>query len=88
MLARSFQLDRRPISRIDGSELPDYEVVRGFLGPAGLMATSLDDGWLCVGFTIAKQPTAVTGNGSTGDEKAEVIGSTELQIHRAALSTE
>jgi hypothetical protein len=40
--------------RIDGHQLPDYQVVRRYLGPAGLQATSEDQGWFLKGFTLTK----------------------------------
>jgi hypothetical protein len=40
--------------RIDGRQLPDYEVVRRYLGPAGLQLTSEPTGWFFKGFTLAK----------------------------------
>ena len=41
--------------RIDGSQLPEYEVVRRYLGPAGLQATSEPGGWFLKGFTLSKE---------------------------------
>jgi hypothetical protein len=41
--------------KIDGSQLPDYQVVRRYLGPAGLQATSEPDGWYLKGFTLSKE---------------------------------
>lgn len=40
--------------KIDGRELPDYQVVRRYLGPAGLQVTSETDGWFLKGFTLTK----------------------------------
>jgi hypothetical protein len=40
--------------RIDGRQLPDYEIVRRYLGPAGLQVTSEPVGWFFKGFTLAK----------------------------------
>jgi hypothetical protein len=40
--------------RIDGSQLPDYEVVRKYLGPAGMQITSEPQGWYLKGFTLTK----------------------------------
>ncbi len=40
--------------KIDGSKLPDYQVVRRYLGPSGIAATSEEDGWYIVGFTLRK----------------------------------
>ena len=41
--------------RIDGSKLPDYDMVRRYLGPAGLTMTSEPTGWLLTGFTLIKE---------------------------------
>jgi len=41
--------------RIDGSKLPDYEVVRRHLGPAGVFAVTENDGWFIKGFTLPKK---------------------------------
>jgi len=40
--------------KIDGRELPEYQVVRRYLGPAGLQVTSEPDGWFLKGFTLTK----------------------------------
>jgi hypothetical protein len=42
--------------KIDGHALPAFDVVRHYLGPAGTVVASLDDGWLCTGFMAANQP--------------------------------
>jgi hypothetical protein len=39
---------------IEGEEMPDYQVVRRYLGPAGVFATSESDGWFVVGFMLPK----------------------------------
>ena len=44
-----------PPQKIDGSQLPDYQVVRRYLGPAGLQATSEPNGWYLKGFTLSKE---------------------------------
>jgi hypothetical protein len=41
--------------KIDGSQLPEYDAVRRYLGPAGLQATAEKDGWFIKGFTISKE---------------------------------
>lgn len=40
--------------KIDGSQMPDYDVVRRYLGPGGLAVTSEQDGWFFKGFTLKK----------------------------------
>lgn len=39
---------------IDGSKMPDYEVVRRYLGPSGAFLTSEDDGWFFKGVLLTK----------------------------------
>ncbi len=41
--------------RLDASKLPDYDMVRRYLGPAGLTVTTEDDGWFLSGFTLNKE---------------------------------
>lgn len=41
--------------KIDGSQLPDYQVVRRYLGPAGMQITSEKGGWFLKGFTLSKE---------------------------------
>ena len=41
--------------RIEGKNLPPYDVVRHYLGPAGLAATSEANGWFFKGFTLTKE---------------------------------
>jgi len=40
--------------QIDGTKLPEFDVVRRFLGPAGANVRSLPDGWLMTGCLLAK----------------------------------
>ena len=44
---------RKP--EIDGAKLPDYQIVRRYLGPAGLFVQPRDDGWLVTGIMVSKQ---------------------------------
>lgn len=41
--------------RIDGRQLPDYDVVRRYLGPAGMTAESEPHGWFIKGFLLRKE---------------------------------
>jgi len=41
-------------SKLDGSKLPKFDVVRRFLGPAGLLMRSEPDGWFIKGVVLAK----------------------------------
>ena len=47
--------------KIDGSQLPDYETVRRYLGPAGLFVRSEDDGWYASGVLLNKQASYPEG---------------------------
>jgi hypothetical protein len=38
--------------KIDGGKLPDYELVRHYLSPAGMQITAEKDGWFLKGFTL------------------------------------
>jgi len=40
---------------IDGSKLPDFNLVKKYLGPGGLYTQSEDDGWWLVGCLLKKQ---------------------------------
>lgn len=40
---------------IDGSKMPEFDIVRRFLGPAGTYARTLDDGWIIVGCVLSKE---------------------------------
>ena len=40
--------------QIDGAKLPEYQVVRRYLGPAGLYVRSVENGWLVCGMVISK----------------------------------
>jgi hypothetical protein len=41
--------------QLDGSKLPEYQIVRRYLGPSGLFATAMDDGWFVTGVLLSKQ---------------------------------
>lgn len=41
--------------RIDGRQMPDYEIVRRHLGPGGTYFVSEKDGWFLRGFMLAKE---------------------------------
>jgi hypothetical protein len=50
---------RKP--KLDGSKLPDFDVVRRYLGPAGASFTSEPNGWFIVGFTLNKEIPLMAG---------------------------
>jgi hypothetical protein len=41
--------------KLDASKLPDYQVVRRYLGSAGMILISEPDGWFAKGFTLTKE---------------------------------
>ena len=45
--------------QIDGSKLPEYQLVRRYLGPGGMYVRTTDDGWLIVGCLLSKDVTEV-----------------------------
>ena len=55
--------------KIDGSQLPEYQVVRRYLGPAGFQATSEADGWYLKGFTLNNKEQAKPGLSQTKAKK-------------------
>lgn len=50
--------------RIDGSKLPDFEMVRRYFGPAGTVVRSDEDGWFIVGTTLSKQTVQARAEGA------------------------
>ena len=40
--------------QINGEKLPDYQIVRRYLGPGGVFARSLEDGWMISGIMLSK----------------------------------
>ena len=58
------------VQQIDGSKLPDYEVCRRYLGPAGTFGIAEDDGWFIGGFVLSKEnPSALQTSGAVVAEK-------------------
>jgi hypothetical protein len=47
--------------KIDGSQLPDFQVVRRYLGPAGLFMRSEQDGWYASGLLLNKHALYADG---------------------------
>ncbi len=41
--------------KLDGSKLPEFQVVRRYLGPAGHFVRSLEDGWLATGCFLSRE---------------------------------
>lgn len=46
--------------KIDGRQLPNFEMVRRYFSPAGTVVRSLDDGWFVAGATLTKHPAQAT----------------------------
>jgi hypothetical protein len=44
--------------KLDGSELPSFEAVRRYFGPAGRVLKSDADGWLLTGTVLNKEAPA------------------------------
>ena len=42
--------------KIDGRQLPNFEMVRRYFSPAGMAVRSLEDGWFVAGVTLTKHP--------------------------------
>ncbi len=40
--------------KIDGAKMPDYQIVRRYLGPMGIFVRTADDGWLATGCVLTK----------------------------------
>jgi hypothetical protein len=58
VLNTAFGTGRKGVPRkqeIEGSKMPEFEYVRRYLGPAGLYATSEEQGWFIKGFLLPKQ---------------------------------
>ena len=47
--------------QIDGSQLPEYQAVRRYLGPSGTFVRSEDNGWFASGCLLDKQAAYVDG---------------------------
>jgi len=60
--------------RINGQNLPPYEVVGKHLGPAGLFVRTLDEGWMMTGLTL--KPT----HGATDESGARVTSRSEATL--------
>lgn len=54
--------------KIDGRQLPDFEMVRRYFGPAGMIVRSDQNGWFITGATLSKLSTQAraTGRVDTG----------------------
>jgi hypothetical protein len=53
MMAEDEDVVRKP--EIDGSKLPDFDLVKKYLGPGGVFVHSEDEGWYMVGTLLKKE---------------------------------
>jgi hypothetical protein len=62
-------------AEIDGSKMPEYDVVRRYLGPAGSYMQAEDDGWYIAGCVLAKEvlhvAEATRGGGAASTDSAQ-----------------
>ncbi len=65
---------------IDGSQLPDFQAVRRYLGPAGVFMRSADDGWMLSGVLLPKHV-------SIADSEPESASVTALDTESGELET-
>ena len=56
---------------IDGSKLPDYQIVRRYLGPAGLYVQTEEDGWFVAGTLLPKDSGPLTAR--IADERKNTL---------------
>ncbi len=54
--------------KIDGRKLPDFEMVRRYLGPSGTIVRSEDDGWFITGATLTKMSTQARATGKVENQ--------------------
>jgi hypothetical protein len=59
--------------KIDGTKLPEFEMVRRYFGPSGMVVRSDDDGWFLVGATLSKQTTQARANSSQLSSDAKTV---------------
>ena len=45
--------------QIDGTKLPEFQIVRRYLGPAGIFVVSEDEGWFATGIFLSKETPQV-----------------------------
>ena len=52
--------------QLDATKLPEYQMVRRYLGPAGMYVVSHDDGWSITGCFLSKETLQVVLKGDGG----------------------
>lgn len=58
--------------KIDGTKLPEFEVVRRYFGPSGTVVRSDEDGWFVVGATLSKQTAQARASKSESSDEKKV----------------
>jgi hypothetical protein len=56
--------------KLDGSKMPDYDMVRRYLGPAGMTFTTEKTGWFLTGFTLHKEAGSAEPAAPAAEEPA------------------
>ena len=55
--------------KIDGSTLPDFELIKKFFGTSGFVMQNLEDGWRLGGITLARPETTTVQEGKASPNK-------------------
>ena len=58
--------------KIDGRQLPEFEMVRRYFSPAGTVIRSYDDGWFIAGATLSKLAPQARAD-TTAEESASTL---------------
>ncbi len=56
---------------IDGSKMPDFQIVRRYLGPTGLYLQTEENGWLIVGSLLSKESLPATSQVAEENAQAD-----------------
>jgi hypothetical protein len=59
--------------KIDGRQLPDFEMVRRYFGPSGTVVRSDADGWFVTGATLSKQTLQARAEGAQLSSEAKTV---------------
>ena len=70
--------------RLDGTKLPDYEMVRHYLNPAGMQITAEKDGWFLKGFTLNMETLKGEQTAATPPAQSSTEGKAKGESHEAA----
>jgi hypothetical protein len=63
--------------KIDGSKMPDFEMVRHYLNPAGMQITSEKDGWFLKGFILNME--AIKGEQTVQSSQSQAPAETQAK---------